>query len=283
MDCAKGIGIVSANRMDIKVYAGMDNIMLPGPPLICIPSTSGSSADVSQFAVIMDASRKVKLAIGSKKLVPDISLIDPVLLTTVDSYLLSCTGLDALTHAIEAYVSNAQSAVTDVHALESIHLICDNLVNAVKNQDDLSLLNKIMLGSLHAGMAFSNASLGAVHAMAHSLGGLLDLPHGECNAVLLGPVIEYNFACASERYRRVCEVMGMDTYRQSDQFVKMQLIAAIDEMKQALQVRHNYKEFAISQKEIQAFIDNALNDICMVTNPRIPTPEEIEGIYAEIL
>ncbi|HML05325.1 MAG TPA: iron-containing alcohol dehydrogenase, partial [Methanobacterium sp.] len=179
MDCAKGIGIVSSNNEDILEFEGVDKVSNPIPPLICIP-TSGASADVSQFAIIEDQKRKVKIAIISKAVVPDVALIDPVTTTTMDAYLTACAGLDALTHAMEAYVSNASSPITDLHALDAVKLISSNLIKSVQNPENLAYRGNMMLGSLEAGLAFSNASLGAVHAMAHSVGGFLDLHHGEC-------------------------------------------------------------------------------------------------------
>ncbi len=196
MDCAKGVGIVSSTGGNILRFEGVDNVERPLPPLICIPTTAGSSADVSQFAIITDIDRNVKIAIVSKTIVPDVALIDPVTTTTMDANLTAHTGLDALVHAVEAFASNAHSPITDSHALEAIRLISDTLPEAAHNLTDLQFRGKMMLGSLFAGLAFSNASLGAVHAMAHSLGGLLDLPHGECNAILLEHVVKRNFAFA---------------------------------------------------------------------------------------
>ena len=153
--------------------------------------------------------KETKIAIVSKAVIPDLSLIDPVTLLTMPPYLTACTALDALTHGMEAFVSRANSPITDLHALEAIRLISSNLLRHDENPDDVELRTKIMLGSLHAGIAFSNASLGATHAMAHSLGGLLDLAHGECNAALLDHVVEFNFPAAGERYRQIGKAMGL--------------------------------------------------------------------------
>jgi alcohol dehydrogenase class IV len=216
MDCAKGIAIVSSNMGNILNFEGVDEVANPGPPLICIPTTAGSSADVSQFAIINDIKRSVKIAIISKAVVPDAALIDPETTVTMDPYLTACTGLDALTHAIEAYVSNAQSPVTDLHAREAINLVWHNL-RMHNTSDDLDVRCRMMLGSMDAGLAFSNASLGAVHAMAHSLGGFLDLPHGECNALLLEHVIDFNFDAAIERYVSIGRVMGLEVDERHEQ------------------------------------------------------------------
>ncbi len=168
MDCAKGIGIVSANGQDILTFAGIDNVPIPGPPLICLPTTAGTSADISQFAIINDRKEGAKIAIISKTTIPDVALIDPMPTLTMSPYLTACTGMDALVHAIEAYVSTANSPLSDLHALEAVRLIGANLLSVLINPADITLRNSLMLGSVHAGLAFSNASLGAVHAMAHS-------------------------------------------------------------------------------------------------------------------
>ena len=201
MDCAKGIGIICTNQDFILAYEGVDNVPVPGPPLICLPTTAGTSADVSQFAIINDVARKRKFAIISKTMVPDAALIDPEMTVTMPPYLTACTGMDALVHAIEAIASTASSRITDLHAMEAIRVIRKALPVAVSHGDDLEARDQMMFASMEAGLAFSNASLGAVHALAHSLGGLLDMPHGECNAVLLNHVIEYNFKSAPDRYR----------------------------------------------------------------------------------
>jgi alcohol dehydrogenase class IV len=137
MDCAKGIGIVSSNKRHILTFKGVDQVPIPSPPLICIPTTSGTSADVSQFAIIVDTQNKVKVAIVSKAVVPDVALIDPATTVTMSDYLTACTGMDALVHAMEAYVSNAHSPITDLHALEAVRLVAGNMIRAIQHPDDM--------------------------------------------------------------------------------------------------------------------------------------------------
>ena len=159
MDLAKGVGIVAANGGHILDYEGADKVGAPIPPLICLPTTAGSSADVSQFCIIANPQKEVKIAIVSKAVVPDVALIDPLTTTTKDPYLTACTGLDALTHAVEAYVSTANSPITDLHALEAIRLVSKYLAQTVAKPKDKMLRAKMMLASLEAGLAFSNAIL----------------------------------------------------------------------------------------------------------------------------
>lgn len=283
MDCAKGIGIVSSSGRNILEFEGVDRIVDPPPPMICIPTTAGTGADVSQFAIINDTTRKVKIAIISKKIVPDIALIDPLPLTTLSSELTAHTGMDAITHSVEAYVSNASSPVTDIHALESIRLMQAHLPPACQSLKDTGHRYQTMLGSLCAGLAFSNASLGAVHAMAHSLGGLSDLPHGECNALLLEHVMAYNYPACPKRYETIGAAMGMDLSATSHTDRKETIIAGIRNLRETLHVTDTLGDLGVSKADIPALATNALNDPCMATNPRQPTLKDIERIYEEAL
>jgi alcohol dehydrogenase class IV len=282
MDCAKCISIVSTNGGHILDYEGVDEVALPGPPLICIPTTAGTSADVSQFAIILDTGASVKKAIISKKVIPDLALIDPIPLMEMDHYLTACTGMDALTHAVEAYVSNAQSSLTDIHALEAIRIITENIRDAVTDNRTIDTMCRMMFGSIQAGLAFSNASLGAVHAMAHSLGGLYDLPHGECNSILLGPVIAYNFESAPGRYRKIAEQMGIPAAGSSDSEVKKKLLNGIKTMLEHLNIKPFISLDGVG-KDIDRLAESALNDPCMVTNPRALTKEEVKEIYERVV
>lgn len=282
MDCAKCISIVSANGGHILDYVGVDEIDLPGPPLICIPTTAGTSADVSQFAIILDTGNRVKKAIISKKAVPDLALIDPLPLMDMDPYLTACTAMDALTHAIEAYVSNANSALTDVHALEAVRLISGHIHGAVSGTRSLETMNQLMLGSLQAGMAFSNASLGAVHALAHSLGGLLDLPHGECNSILLGPVVEYNFDADPSRYRIIAEHMDIRTQPLKDSEVKMRLLDKIRSIRESIGIPSVF-QITFRENQLEQLVDHALKDPCMVTNPKSLTKHEVRNIFESVI
>ncbi len=283
IDCAKGIGIVSSNKKHILAFEGVDQVETPMPPLICIPTTGGTSADVSQFAIISNRAERVKIAIISKATVPDIALIDPVTLTTMDAYLTACTGMDALVHAIEAFVSNASSPFTDQYALEAIRLITGALLPSIRNLDDINLRGKIMLGSLKAGLAFSNASLGAVHAMAHSLGGYLDLPHGECNAMLLRHVMDFNFGATSERYTQVGAAMGLDLGGQTATQKKARILGEVQRLSAAAGISATLGQRGVHHADIPALAQKALKDPCMVTNPRRPNQRDIEVIYEESL
>lgn len=279
MDCAKGIGIVVSNGANILLFEGVDRVGTPCPPLICVPTTAGSAADISQFAIITDTTRKVKFAIISKVLVPDLALVDPLSTLTMPAALTAATGLDALVHAIEAYVSNANSPVTDLHALEAIRLVARNLKGAIEHPQDLGFRNPMMRASLLAGLAFSNASLGLVHAMAHSLGGLLNLPHGDCNALLLEYVVAYNFDSAPERYVDIAEAFGLEIAGLPRETQKGRLVEALRRFRIEAGVTGGLREQGISKADLPKLAENALKDPCIVTNPVQPTVQEIETIY----
>lgn len=283
IDCAKGIGIVSASKRNILEFEGVDKVILPTPPLICVPTTAGSAADVSQFAIISDSLKKVKIAIISKMLVPDVALIDPVTTTSMPADLTACTGMDALCHAFEAYVSTASSPITDVHALQAIQLVTTNLPAAIKEPDNMIRRGRMMLASLEAGLAFSNASLGAVHAMAHSLGGLLDCPHGECNAILLPYVVEFNFDAVPERYREVGTAMGLELRNKTAAEVKSALVAALLRLAQSAGVTYTLGDLGVKRSDLRALAEKALNDTCIFTNPRQMSRQDIEALYEKAL
>ncbi|GAB7023167.1 alcohol dehydrogenase-like regulatory protein ErcA [Salidesulfovibrio brasiliensis] len=282
IDCAKAIGIVNTNRQNVLEFEGVDMVGHPGPPLVCVPTTSGSAADVSQFCIINDTARKVKIAIVSKTMVPDVSLIDPLLTTTMSPELTAHTGLDALTHAVEAYVSNANSPFTDLHALESVRQSATHLQTAIEEPQNLDARSGMSLASTYAGLAFSNAILGAVHAMSHSLGGMLDLPHGLCNAILLDHVIEFNFEAVPERYSNLARALGADIPEDMPvKDAKAATLEAFRDIKKRCGVEVTLAELGVGEEEIAALAATAINDPCMLTNPRQAIAAELEGVYGK--
>lgn len=283
IDCAKGIGLLAANQGGIRDLVGVDNVGAPMPPTICIPTTAGTSADVSQFAVITDREINRKLLIISKAVVPDISLIDPTTLTTMDAPLTACTGMDALVHAVEAYVSLGHSPLTDMHALQAVRLISSNLQKSITEPNNLEYRNNMMLASLEAGLAFSNASLGAVHAMAHSLGGLLDLPHGQCNAMLLDAVVDFNYGQVEQRYRDIATAMGIEIDGLPSGEIRKRLVAEIRRLRETAGLRDTLSRCGVHRTDVHELAETALNDPCVVTNPRRPCQRDIEVIYEESL
>lgn len=281
IDCAKGIGITCSNQKHIHNYKGIDMINKPMPPLICIPTTGGTSADVSQFAIINNTSEKYKFAIISKAVVPDVALIDPFVLTSMDPFLSACTGIDALSHAFEAFVSNANSSFTDLYALESIKIIINNLQNSIEQPNDIQARGKIMLASLYAGLAFSNASLGCVHSLSHSLGGFLDLSHGECNAIMLPHVVDYNFDSATERYIKIAQAINMPMPSSNPNIIKKTFIDYLINFKKSVGVNTTLNDLGVTTDITKTLATRAIEDPCNATNPRIPIVKDLQTLYNE--
>lgn len=283
IDCAKAIGIVHTNGCDVHAFEGADQVEMPGPPLICIPTTAGTAADISQFCIVVNSAERYKMAIISKTVVPDVALVDPETTLTMDSHLTACTGLDALTHAIEAFVSTANSPIVDVHALQAIRLLWQNIGAAVATPGDLPARENMLLGSLHAGLAFSNASLGAVHALAHSLGGYLDLAHGECNALLLEHVVRFNIAATPERYRQIGEAIGLDMRGMAESVWTARMTAELNAMRNRLGISDSLGKRGVHTADIPELARHAIHDACLVTNPRHANVGDLQAIYGEAI
>ncbi|SFR05625.1 iron-containing alcohol dehydrogenase [Desulfoscipio geothermicus] len=283
IDAAKAVAIIASNGGKIQDYEGINKITKPLPPMIAVPSTAGSGSEVSQFAIIVDKQRKIKMTIISKSLVPDIAIIDPLLLQTKDSRLTAATGIDALSHAIESYVSLAATGLTEVHALQAIELIAENLRESVACRTNMQAKSAMAMASLHAGLAFSNAILGATHAMTHQVDGLLDLHHGETNAVLLPHVMEFNLISCTEKYGRVAEALGENVTGLNKQDRAERAIIAVQRLVRDIGITGGLSTMGFKEEYIPKLSQNALNDACLVTNPRDASAEDMARIFRKAL
>ncbi|HBV96997.1 MAG: alcohol dehydrogenase [Peptococcaceae bacterium BICA1-7] len=279
IDVAKAIAILASNGGAIRDYEGVNRIRRPLPPMVMVPTTAGSGSEVSQFAIVVDKGRKVKMAIISKSLVPDIAIIDPVLLQTKDSWLTAATGMDALSHAIESFVSLAATPLTDVQAISAIRLIASNLRESVACRTNLEAKTAMFMASLQAGLAFSNGILGATHAMTHQIDGLLDLHHGETNAVLLPHVMEFNMIACAEKYRLVAEAFGEDTAGLSRWGAAEKAVGAVRRLARDIGLRDRLSVPELKEELILELSASALKDACIITNPRDAGVQDIAGIY----
>jgi alcohol dehydrogenase class IV len=282
MDTAKGIAILASNQGRIVDYVGCNLITQPIPPLICVPTTAGTGSDVSQFAIIADQEKKIKMTILSRAIMPDISLIDPRLLQTKSEELIASTGMDALTHAIEAFVSSLSWPLTDPHASHAIKLVFRHLKEAV-HKKSLDPLEGMAVASLEAGAAFSNAILGAVHALAHPLGGLYDMHHGLANAILLPVVLKKNLEHAPEKYALIANAMGIDTRGKTAAEAAMEVPGQIENLIQSLHIPSKLSEVGVKAQDLPALARDAAEDLCMMTNPQRYNVHEIEGMYLDAL
>jgi 1,3-propanediol dehydrogenase len=280
MDTAKGISILATNHGRIEDYVGCNLIHQPVPPLLCVPTTAGTGSDVSQFAVIADLRNKSKMTILSRAIMPDISLIDPQLLSTKPEALIAATGMDALTHAIEAYVSSLSWPLTDPHAIHAIELVFQYLVEATQTKS-LSALEGMAIASLEAGIAFSNAILGAVHALAHPLGGLYDIHHGLANAILLPIVVRKNMEHAPEKFAKIANAMGAETRGKSCACASGQVPELLERLISKIGLPTRLSQVGVRSEDIPLMAEMANDDLCMRTNPYCYPVDEIEALYRE--
>ncbi len=268
IDAAKGIAILSGNGGDILDYAGVDQVSRPIPPLLMIPSTSGTGADVSQFCIITDTARSVKVTIMGRALVPDLSIIDPRLLTTMPEWLAAATGLDALTHGIESFVSLAHNPLADIHALHAVSLVSQHLYRTIAVPGDTEAREGMAQASLNAGLAFTNAILGATHAMSHQVGGLLDAPHGVVNGVLLPHVIRYNARAAPERFVHLARAAGLAVDGMPGVEAAELLALHVRALADDVGVPRGLRELGVDESCIDRLVATTLDDACLTTNPR---------------
>jgi alcohol dehydrogenase class IV len=281
IDTAKGIAILATNHGSVREYAGCNLVDHPIPPLICVPTTAGTGADISQFAVFLDIREKAKLCVLSRAIMPDISLIDPELLTTLSSELIAATGMDALTHAIEAYVSSLSWPMTDPHAIHSIELVAKHLVNATRTKE-ITDLEGMSIASLEAGMAFSNAILGAVHALSHPLGGLYDLHHGLVNSVILPGVLSQNLSHAKPKFAHIAQAMGLELRGMEFEEAVLHAPEKVKDLIEDLGLPTRLSGLGADLKDIPMMAKMAQDDICMQTNPCSYSIKEIEDMYKEV-
>ncbi|MFS2157616.1 L-threonine dehydrogenase [Pseudomonas sp. Pseusp122] len=278
-DCAKGIALVAANGGEISDYEGVDQSAKPQLPLIAINTTAGTASEMTRFCIITDETRHVKMAIVDRNVTPLLSVNDPALMAAMPKGLTAATGMDALTHAIEAYVSTAATPITDACALKAVELISANLRTAVANGSDMPARENMAYAQFLAGMAFNNASLGYVHAMAHQLGGFYDLPHGVCNAVLLPHVESFNASVCPARLKDVATAMGIDTQRLDNTEGAAAAIAAIRKLSGDIGIPGGLAELGAKADDIPTLAANAMKDACGFTNPRPANQGEIEEIF----
>ncbi|WP_191601121.1 L-threonine dehydrogenase [Marinomonas algicola] len=278
-DCAKGIALVATNGGHISDYEGVDVSNKPQRPLICINTTAGTASEMTRFCIITDQERHIKMAIVDQNVTPILSVNDPMLMTGMPASLTAATGMDALTHAIEAYVSIAADPITDACAIKAIELIRDNLREAVRDGANMEAREKMAYAQFLAGMAFNNASLGYVHAMAHQLGGFYDFPHGVCNAVLLPHVQRYNSQVAAPRLKDIGKALGADVTGLNDQAGANAAIVAIVQLSQDVNIPSGLSELGAKEDDFSTLASNAMKDACGFTNPIQPTHEDVMGIF----
>lgn len=279
IDAAKGVAILAANGGNILDYAGVDKATAPIPPLVVVPTTSGTGADVSQFCIVTDTTRGTKITILGRALVPDITVIDPRVLTTMPEWLNAATGLDALTHGIEAFVSLGHNQLTDHHALRAVVMVTDNLTATIDRPKEMGARVLMAQASLEAGLAFTNAILGAAHAMSHQVGGLLDLPHGVINGILLPHVIRFNAEADPAPYATIANCLGLVDPRTPASEAACALADRVARLAADVGVPRGLAEIGVSDDDLPRLAATALQDACMTTNPRAADEAQVEALF----
>jgi alcohol dehydrogenase len=282
-DTGKGIGIVATNGGDIREYAGIDTVAKALPPLIAINTTAGTASEMTRFAVITNTDTHVKMIFATPRITPAIAINDPVLMVGMPPALTAATGMDALTHAVEAYVAALMNPVTDACALAAIRLVADWLPAAVANGENLEARDKMAYAEYLAGMAFNNAGIGIVHAMAHQPGALLNKPHGVCNAILLPHGCSFNLIAMPKRFADVAAAMGVNIAGLTAMEAAEKGVEAIRKLSRMIGIPAGLSDIGVKESDIPALSDNAIKDICCFFNPRKIALEDIQRIYKEAL
>ena len=282
-DCGKGIGLVVAGGGNIRDYEGVNKSSKTLPPFLAINTTAGTASEMTRFCIITNTDTHVKMAIVDWRVTPNIAIDDPLLMVGMPPKLTAATGMDALTHAVEAYVSIIANPITDACAIKAIELVAEFLSCAVANGDDLFSRDKMAYAQFLGGMAFNNASLGYVHAMAHQLGGFYNLPHGVCNAILLPHVCQFNLIACPKRFADVAKALGENVCGLSDVEAGQKAIDRIKALSASIGIPANLTELGVKEADLAVMAGNAKKDACQLTNPRKATLEEVIGIFKAAL
>ncbi|ADO55995.1 MULTISPECIES: iron-containing alcohol dehydrogenase [Paenibacillus] len=282
-DTAKGIGIIATNGGHITEYEGVHQSKHKSLPIVAINTTAGTSAEITINYVITDEERKVKMVMVDKNSVATISVNDPELMVDKPAALTAATGLDALTHAIEALVTPGSYPVTNATALAAVELIFNNLARTVSNGHDIEAREQMVFAIFLGGLAFNNAGLGYVHAMAHQLGGVYDLSHGVCNAMLLPIVEEENAKHVPEKFRAIAKVIGFEDKGKTDKECADYVIQRIKDLSKEVGIPAKLSELGVNEVDLDLLAENSMKDACAPGNPFIPSKEQVIEMFKKIL
>lgn len=281
-DCGKAIAVLASNGGKITDYEGVNKTSKKSLPIVAVATTAGTSAEVTINYVITDEERHVKMIMVDKNTLATITVNDPELMVSMPAKLTAATGMDALTHAMEAVVANGAMDVTDATALYAIKLIFTYLPRAVKNGADIEAREQMCYACFLNGIAFSNAGLGNVHAMAHQLGGLYDLPHGVCNAMLLPHVEEENASAVPQKFRIMASTIGFDTEGKTDEACISYVIRRIKEMANEVEIPTSLKDLDVTHPDFDKLAENSMKDACAGANPVFFDKEKIIKLFKKI-
>ncbi len=282
-DCGKGVGLVVSGGGNIRDYEGVNKSSKRLPPFLAINTTAGTASEMTRFCIITNTDTHVKMAIVDWRVTPNIAIDDPLLMVGMPPKLTAATGMDALTHAVEAYVSTIATPITDACAIKAIELIAKYLSPAVANGEDLEARDAMAYAEYLAGMAFNNASLGYVHSMAHQLGGFYNLPHGVCNAILLPVVSQFNLIACPQRFADIAVALGENICGLSTVEAGQKAIDRIKSLSASIGIPANLTELGVKEADLKIMSENAKKDACQLTNPRKATLDEVIQIFKNAL
>ena len=284
IDTAKGISIVMTNpdRADIKSLNGNSNTVNRGMPLIALPTTAGTAAEVTINYVITDEERKIKMVCVDPNDIPIVAIVDSELMASMPKSLAAATGMDALTHSLEGYITKAHNEISDMFHLRAIKMIFDNLAKAV-NEKDQKAINVMGMAQYIAGMGFSNVGLGICHSMAHQLGAVYDTPHGIANAMLLPTVLEYNGEVCYERYRDILKELGYLAEKYTKEELIKTLVERVKELGEEVGITQTISDYGAKLEDIPMLADKAMEDPCKPGNPRETSKEEFIALFKKAM
>ena len=283
MDTAKAVGIIIANPEfeDVRSPEGVAPTKNPSVPIIAVPTTAGTAAEVTINYVITDVEKKRKFVCVDVHDIPVVAVVDPEMMASMPKGLTASTGMDALTHAIEGYITKGAWEMTDMFHLEAIRLIAESLRGAVANTKEGR--EGLALGQYIAGMGFSNVGLGIVHSMAHSLGAVYDTPHGVANAILLPTVMEYNAPATGEKYRYIAKAMGVEgTEKMTQAEYRKAAVEAVRQLSKDVGIPQDLKAI-VKDEDVDFLAQSAMDDACRPGNPKDPTLEDIKALYRSLM
>lgn len=280
LDVAKAVAVIATYGGNIIDYEGGGKVPGPVVPMIAIPTTAGTGSEVTAFSVITDHSRNYKLTVVSNDLLPAYAILDPELIATVPQGTAAACGIDAMVHALEAFISKAASPFSDLFAKEALRLIGGSIRAYVADRSNLAACEAMLTGSLFAGIAFSHARLGDVHAMSHPVSAYFDVPHGVANAILLPTVVEYNMTDASEKYKYIYDCI-CEKPLSDDAFAPEMLAAEIRVLNDELGIPSSLSEVGVDSSQFDKMADDAMKSGNILVNPRPTTKKDILALYTQ--
>ena len=285
IDTAKGISIIMTNpdREDVVSLNGLSNTKSKGLPVIALPTTHGTAAEVTINYVITDEERQIKMVCVDPNDIPVLAIVDSELMETLPKGTAAATGLDALTHAVEGYITKGHNLMADMFHMRAIELIFENLAKAVNEKDPVAIEN-MSRAQYIAGMGFSNVGLGIVHSMAHQLGAVYDTPHGIANAILLPTVMRFNGVVCADRFREIlCHIGRPDARDLNDQDVINTFVWMIEELSKSVGVTQRVSDVGCKEEDLEMLAEKAMEDPCKPGNPREVTKEDFIRLYREAM